>query len=128
LLPPQGAANVVLVGVHTPIVVGSLALAPTQVEKDWQGTSDVHVLSATRRRSRQSNDPSDSVLHIWPGAHTEVTHEAPSRGSSAHTPQEAFLVPEQKRLAHCPAIAQVWPLASLPGGAQSAGGLAPLSK
>ena len=88
----------------------------------------MHVASPVSSRSRQSKSPVDSVLHACPGAQPEVVQESPSAGSAAHKPQVAFFVPEQNRVAHCPAKAQVAPLPICPGRAQSGGGLAPLSK
>jgi hypothetical protein len=127
LVAPQGAPAAAAEAVHTPVWVGLAALAPTQVEKVWQGRSLVQVASPVASRSRQSMSPADSVLHSCPGAQPELSQGAPSAGWSAHTPHVAFLVPAQNREAHCPANAQVAPLASCPAGAQSGGGLALLS-
>ena len=127
LVLPQLAPTAVLVSVQTPIFVGSVELAPTQVENALQGMSVVQVSAPTSSRSRHSMSPVDSVLHSWPGEHPDNTHDVPSSGGSAQVPHVAYFTLEQNLDAHWPANAQAAPSARLPRGAQSAGGLALLS-
>jgi hypothetical protein len=127
LVPPQVAPADVLVVVQTPTLAGLVEIAPTQLENALHGLSAVHVLDPTSRRSRQSMSPVDSVLHSCPGAQPDDTHAVPSSGWSSQVPQVAYFMLEQNLDAHWPANVQAAPFARLPGGAQSAGGLAPLS-